>query len=60
MNTQTGPGAHAVATPRSVAERRALYVLCTRYRQAGDLFTAMGLARLRFVRWLYRGGRLGP
>jgi hypothetical protein len=60
MNTQTGPGADAVATPRSMEERRALLALRVRYQQGGDLFTAVELARLQFVRWLYRTGQLVP
>ena len=59
-STQTGPGAHAAATLWSVAERRALLALRTRYQQGGDLFTTTELARLQFVRWLYRAGRLVP
>ena len=60
MNTQTGPGAHAVATSWAVDERRALLALRMRYQQTGDLFTATELARLQFVRWLYRTGQLAP
>jgi hypothetical protein len=60
MNTQTGPGAHAVATPWSVDERRALLALRMRYQQGSDLFTTAELVRLRFVRWLYRTGQLVP
>ena len=59
-STQTGPGAHAAATLWSVAERRALHALRTRYQQGGDLLTATELARLRFVCWLYRKGQLVP
>ena len=60
MNTQTGPGAPAVATPWSVEEQRALLALQMRYQQGGDLFTTAELARLQFVRWLYRTGQLVP
>ena len=60
MSTQIGPGTHAVATPWSVDERHALLALRTRYQQGGDLFTATELARLQFVRWLYRTGQLVP
>ena len=60
MSTPTGPGGHAVATPWSVDERRALSALRTRYQQGGDLLTATELARLRFVCWLYRKGQLVP
>ena len=31
-----------------------------RYQQDRDLFSARERARLRFVRWLYRTGRLTP
>jgi hypothetical protein len=43
-----------------VEERRALLALQMRYQQGGDLLTTVELARLRFVRWLYRTGRLVP
>jgi hypothetical protein len=60
MNTQTGPGAHAVARPWSVEEQRALHALRMRYQQGGDQFTTAELARLQYVRWLYRTGQLVP
>ena len=60
MNTQAGPSAHAVATPWSVDEQRALRALRTRYQQGADLFTTAELARLQFVRWLYGTGQLVP
>jgi hypothetical protein len=60
MNTQTRPAAHAVATPWSVEEQRALLALRMRYQQGGDQFTSAELARLQFVRWLYRTGQLVP
>ena len=60
MNTQTGPGAHAGATPWSADERRTLFALRIRYQQGGDLLTTAELARLQFVRWLYRTGQLVP
>ncbi len=41
-------------------ERRKLRLLRARYRRDRDLFTAHERARLRFVRWLYRTGRLLP
>ena len=45
----------------SVAQRRQLLALRARYnQQAGDLFTAAELERLRFLRWLSRTGRLVP
>jgi hypothetical protein len=53
----------ATATPTtperfSARERTALCRLRTRYQQDHDLFSAPELAHLRFVRWLYRSGRL--
>ena len=60
MNTQTGPGAHAMATPWSVDEQCTLLALRMRYQQGGDQFTSAELARLQFVRWLYRTGQLVP
>jgi hypothetical protein len=37
-----------------------LRALRKRYQQDRDLFTAREQARLRFVHWLYRTGRLVP
>jgi hypothetical protein len=37
---------------------QALRALRRRYRQDHDLLSAHELARLRFVRWLYRSGRV--
>jgi hypothetical protein len=54
MKTNAGPGAEAFTG----AERVALWELRVRYRTSGDLFGRQELARLRFVRWLYRTGRL--
>ena len=43
----------------SVDQRRQLLALRARYnQQAGDLFMAAELERLRFLRWLSRTGRL--
>ena len=45
----------------SLDQRRQLLALRARYHhQAGDLFTAAELERLRFLRWLSRTGRLVP
>lgn len=40
------------------AEWRALRVLRASYSSTGDLWSEKELERLRFVRWLYRVGRL--
>jgi hypothetical protein len=40
------------------AEKVALCHLRTRYAQSGDDLSERELAHLRFVRWLYRRGRL--
>jgi hypothetical protein len=42
------------------AEKRVLSALRQRYRQDRDLFTQRELARLLFLRWLHRQGRLCP
>jgi hypothetical protein len=34
--------------------------LRARYRESRDLFSAREMARLHFVRWLVRTGRLAP
>lgn len=47
-------------TTFSRRERRALRALRARFRQDRDVFGAHEVARLRFVRWLYRSGRLVP
>ena len=58
MSTQTG--STTAPTPWSVDEWHTLLALRTRYQQTRDLFTAPELARLQFVRWLYRTGQLVP
>jgi hypothetical protein len=42
----------------SPAQQQVLRTLRARYAQHHDLFSQAELARLRFVRWLYRTGRL--
>ena len=42
------------------AQERHLQALRGRYQQDRDLFTDDERARLRFLRWLYRAGRLTP
>jgi hypothetical protein len=56
------PATAAPTTPArfSARERSALRRLRARYQQDYDLFSAPELAHLRFVRWLYRSGRLVP
>lgn len=49
-----------IASTFSAAERSALQALRIRYRHGRDLFIPAELARLRFLRWLYRTGRLVP
>lgn len=44
--------------PITCAAQRALRVLRGRFAQHRDLFSGDELARLRFLRWLYRTGRL--
>ncbi|HEY8284681.1 MAG TPA: hypothetical protein VIJ28_09885 [Chloroflexota bacterium] len=41
-------------------ELRTLRDLRARYQQDRDLFTPREAARLRFIRWLVRSGRLIP
>jgi hypothetical protein len=47
-------------TTFTAPQRRALHALRTRYRQDRDLFSTDERARLCFVRWLVRTGRLTP
>jgi hypothetical protein len=42
----------------SSSEWEALALLRERYQQGRDLFSDREMARLRFVRWLYRAGQL--
>jgi hypothetical protein len=42
------------------ATQQVLCRLRERYRQHHDLFTRQELARLSFVRWLHRTGRVQP
>ena len=44
----------------SDAAQQQLLALRARYHQTGDLFMAAEVARLQFVRWLYRTGQLIP
>lgn len=44
----------------SAAERQALRNLRRHYREDRDLFTTAERGHLRFLRWLYRTGRLEP
>jgi hypothetical protein len=53
----TPPTIAATFTP---AERAALYDLRARYQQDRDLFSRREQRHLRFLRWLYRTGRLVP
>jgi hypothetical protein len=41
-------------------EQAALHTLREHYHQCRDLFSTRELARLRFIRWLYEEGELGP
>ena len=58
MTTQTSIAARAATFTRP--EWCALRALRERYQQDRDLFSARERARLCFVRWLYRTGRLVP
>lgn len=58
--TSTQRASTAPAHPFTHAERQALRALRRRYQQERDLFSAAEHARLRFLRWLVRTGRLMP
>jgi hypothetical protein len=58
MTTQTSTAARAATFTRP--RWCALRALRERYQQDRDLLNARGRARLRFVRWPYRTGRLVP
>ncbi len=45
-------------TPLTEDEQQALEALRQRFQEAPDCLTEQELVRLRFVRWLYRTGRL--
>lgn len=67
MNTSPSPS-QALAAPFAAAGAAdsaagvpiAWHALHERYQNVGDAFSARELARLRFVRWLYRSNRLIP
>jgi N-acyl-L-homoserine lactone synthetase len=54
------PGHRALATKFTVAERKDLVHLRTRYRQGRDFLSGQEYAHMRFVRWLYQTGRIDP
>jgi hypothetical protein len=56
----TEPPALAPATAYNftVPEWAALFALRMRYQQYHEILSARELAHLRFIRWLYRSGRL--
>jgi hypothetical protein len=45
--------------PFTRAERRALRRMRAQFHDDRDLFSTRELARLQFLRWLYRGGHMG-
>ena len=49
---------HAQTAGWSPERQQALLQMRDCYRQTADLFSTAELARLRFLRWLYRTGRL--
>lgn len=61
MATQTASTTTITPTPAfTLTERRLLRALRARYQQDRDLFSDGERARLRFMRWLCRTGRLVP
>lgn len=56
----TSPSESTASPARSFCldEWRGLYALRARYRQGQDHLSTNELARLEFVRWLHRSGRL--
>jgi hypothetical protein len=52
------PSLPLAAPAFTVAQNVTLRELRARYRAGRDLFDDHELARLRFIRWLYRTGRL--
>jgi hypothetical protein len=62
MNQQTTTQSvdSASASPFSTTEWSILRELRDRYQQHQDLFSAREIAYLRFQRWLYQTGRIGP
>ena len=55
MATETTTGTQ---TERTAEELRSLRALRRRYRGDRDLFSEAELARLRFIRWLVKSGRM--
>lgn len=67
MNTSPSPSqaliapyAEAAAEDSTAGVLNAWHALHDRYQNVGDAFSARELARLRFIRWLYRSNRLVP
>jgi hypothetical protein len=62
MNQQstTQTEGHAPTPTFSPAESSALRALRAEYQLHRDLFSAREMAHLRFQRWLYHTGRVGP
>jgi hypothetical protein len=58
MSIQSETPSQAIGLDRE--ERRKLRLLRARYRRDRDFFTSEERARLAFLRWLYRTGRLVP
>jgi hypothetical protein len=58
MNTQSEASSQPISF--DCADRRQLRLMRARYRRDRDFFTADERARLAFMRWLYRRGRLVP
>jgi hypothetical protein len=56
----TEPHAEAAAEDSAARVPNAWHALHERYQTVGDAFSARELARLRFIRWLYRSNRLVP
>jgi len=63
MNTSPSPSQALIAPyaeDSAAGVPSAWHALHERYQNVGDAFSARELARLRFIRWLYRSNRLVP
>lgn len=58
MATHTGPSPVSIHLPFTGEEIRALEVVRIRFQQDHDILSARERARLSFLRWLARNGRL--
>ena len=58
MTPNTAPSPETEVVTLTATERRALRTIRARHSETRDLFSTEELARLQFVKWMAREGRL--